>query len=219
MRVAIITTCMGRTFHLRQTLPLMLRQDHDDTHVVVVDWSSPDDLRQYLSLLESSRLHSVHVQGKRYFNLAQARNVGGDFAIRELGADILAFVDADVMLPSTFVSANLKKAGEKEKAWFLHITRTDDGCNDIWGSCILPVALWNDFRYNGNLEGYGNEDNELYELLRNHGALHRNMEVKGVKVIQHEDEIRTQFYREQPSAEMPLKKLKEKNRALFRQVK
>ena len=46
-KFSIITTCMGRLDHLKQTLPRLLEQP--DCEVIVVDWSCPQDTAGYVA--------------------------------------------------------------------------------------------------------------------------------------------------------------------------
>lgn len=214
-KVAIVTTCMGRVRHLQQTLMKMLLQDYrENTHdciVVVVDWSSPDDLQSYLSNFRTMDLICAQVPNKQYFSLSGARNAGGQYLL-DIGfsVDYLAFIDADIILPKDFLSRNVPKLGPKV---FLQRNKTLEGDLGIWGSCIVPFEAWNKFRYNEEIDTYGEEDNEFYSVLVENGYHKVALETEGIEIIEHSDEMRMEFYREEV---IDIPRLKKENKQKFR---
>lgn len=204
---------MGRTFHLRESLPRMLNQDYDNYIVVVVDWSSPDDLQEYLSSIDDSKLHCVRDVSQKYFELSGARNLGGQYlVINNISVDMLAFIDADVLLPTDFLSKNL--AGVRDAtSVFYQRNKTLTGDMGIWGSCICPFRAWRDIGYNNNIDTYGEEDNEFYSVMIERGFTRRTLNTEGIEIIQHSDELRMQFYRENPE---DIPRLKREHKQKFR---
>src|SRR3954471_12220533 len=84
----IITTCMGRLDHLKQSLPKMVAQGCHQ--VIVVDYSCPQHSGEYVrNNFPSVRV--VSVAGQEHFSNWRARNAGASVAT----ADVLVFVDAD----------------------------------------------------------------------------------------------------------------------------
>lgn len=212
-KVAIVTTCMGRTIHLKQTLFKMLDQDYrENTHdciVVVVDWSSPDDLQSYLSSFRTMDLMCAEVPDKQHFSLSGARNAGGQYLL-DIGlvVDYLAFIDADILLPKDFISKNVVKLTPKT---FLQRNKTVLNDMGIWGSCIVPFEAWNEIRYNEDIDTYGEEDNEFYSVLVEKGYNRRALETEGIAIIAHSDKMRMEFYREEPE-DIPRLKREHKNK-------
>lgn len=195
-KVAIITTCMGRTAHLRESLPRMLAQDYPEFLVVVVDWSSPDDLQEYLASIDDPRLHWIQTKQPKYFSLSGARNLGGMYLVTQnISVDMIAFIDADVLLPSSFLASNLKGI-EGATSFFFQRNKTVLGDLGIWGSCICPFRAWRDVRYNEEIDTYGEEDNEFYSVMVERGYKKRTLKTDGIEIIQHSDEMRMEFYRE-----------------------
>lgn len=209
--VTIITTCMGRADHLRISLPLMLNQDYPNCSVLVVDWSSPDDLQSYLQSIYNPRLAWTKVTKKRFFSLTGARNAGGDYLInRFIEPKFLAFIDADVLLPHNFLKNNLSNIAENV---YLQRNKTQKGDLGIWGSCICPTKAWREIRYNENIDTYGEEDNEFYLMLKASGYQHKTLNTEGIDILEHSDELRMQFYKETPDQ---IPELKKANKAKFR---
>lgn len=208
LKIAIIVPCMGRLRHLMETLPLMLNQDCSEYIVVVVNWSSPDRLKQYLLENPNPRLYEADVPNKQFFSLSGARNAGGDFLIeKNLIPTYIAFIDADVKLPTTFLSKNLLKTSP---ICFLQRNKTLSGDLSMWGSCIAPFDFWRKVRYNEQIDTYGEEDNEFYNVLKSKGCFHTSLNTEGVEIIKHSDDLRMQFYRESPDQIPELKKANKK---------
>lgn len=219
MRIAIVTTCMGRIEHLKQSLPRFSRQDGVDHDVYVVDWSSPDGLEPWFRSLDLPNGRLVSVPGKRYFHLSAARNAGGRAACRN-GADLLAFIDADILIPPDFLYQNLLLAQQAFSArgcnFFLQTKKllregVDDFC--VWGSCMAPRQIWEPYQYNENIATYGHEDNELYSLWVENGVTHLPMYVEGVSGLIHGDEDRMRFYAEEIGE---MRNIRENNKRHYR---
>lgn len=213
--VCIIVPCMGRTFHLRETLPKMLAQDYDNYSVCIVNWSSPDDLAEYLSSLKVSpyKLFCVERQNAKYFSLSGSRNLGADYAARTWRPEFLAFIDADVLLPSDFIKRNLE--GKKPEKVYYQRNKTYDGDLGMWGSCIVSLEGWEKFKYNEEIDNYGEEDNEFYACLESDGYVKQSLDVTGVKIIQHSDDLRMQYYK---GTAVDIPELKRANKKKFRVV-
>lgn len=88
---SIITTCMGRLDHLKQSLPRMLEQPNSE--VIVVDYSCPQNTADYVTK-HFPAAKVVKVQGKKTFSNWAARNLGA----AEATGDVLIFCDADTIL-------------------------------------------------------------------------------------------------------------------------
>lgn len=86
----IITSCMGRLEHLKQSLPAMLRQSAE---VIVVDYSCPERSGDYVEEhFPAARV--VRVEGQTAFCNAKPRNA----AAAEATGEILIFCDADTIV-------------------------------------------------------------------------------------------------------------------------
>lgn len=218
-RVSIVITCMGRTMHLKQSLPLFLDQNYSRYDVVVVDWNSPDDLLTYLRVMSCPRLQWTSVKGKEYFHLSAARNLGASYAMNRCHPDLILFTDCDILLPDNFLFNNVTQYQRfKRKApWFhnvfLHSKKMDDGSFDIWGSCLVPAKQWNKWKYNEEITTYGHEDNEFYNCLRENKCKNQPLLVDGVKCIKHDDDLRMKYYKDKPE---DMREIRLKNKEKFR---
>lgn len=211
--IAIIVTCMGRALHLRQTLLYMLSQKYDNYKVVIVDWSSKDDLQDVLKTFENERLLSTYVPNKRFFSLSGARNAGGDFLLENgYQFDYLAFLDADVVIPPDFLENNVGDLSNESNI-YLQRNKTELGDLGIWGSCIVPAEAWKRVRYNEKIDTYGEEDNEFYRYLDFLGYERKPLKTRGIVMIQHSDELRMENYT-QSVEDIP--ELKRANKKKFR---
>lgn len=110
MKVSFCTTCMGRVHHLRQTLPRNLADSvdwdaPDQTEFVILDYSSPDGLADWLHTdprvapyLQRGIVKYVRVDGERFFRHSHAKNLAHAHAT----GDILCNVDADNFVGAGF---------------------------------------------------------------------------------------------------------------------
>src|ERR1700733_9715335 len=98
--IVFVTTCRGRTEHLKQTLPRNLGDNPSAlSKFVVLDYSSQDDLLAYLKSahareLASGKLVVYSYPGADRFHMSHAKNMAARCGILE-GADILVTLDAD----------------------------------------------------------------------------------------------------------------------------
>ena len=154
-KFTIVTTCMGRLEHLKESLPAMLAQA--DCEVIVVDYSCPQGTGDYVAKhFPAARV--VRVEGRKVFSNWAARNAG---AAHATGA-VLVFCDADTVLRA----GALEWIGERLKpGMFAHFdrkatiqfntTRLRLGFNQLRGFHALPAQAFRRFGgYDDVLEGY-----------------------------------------------------------------
>jgi hypothetical protein len=106
MKISLCTTCMGRAHHLRQTLPRNLADSvdwarPDAVEFVVLDYSSPDDLAQWITTdpglrpyLDAGILKFARSEGHTRFRHSHAKNMAHALAT----GSYLCNVDADNFL-------------------------------------------------------------------------------------------------------------------------
>lgn len=215
-RIAFVTTCKNRTYHLRQTLPRNLA-DNPDALFVVLDYGSPDGLREYLrselaGYIEHGQLVVYSHRDTPTFHMAHAKNMAHRCAIRE-GADILVTLDAD-----NFV-------GLRADAYFTHkfdvIPNLSYLCPDV--KTMLPVGhrynsdnpKWlgrgfmgrlairaNDFLklggYNEAFDTWRGEDVDLLARLRRLRLVESAIDSAYLNAIAHDSSVR---FSEWPSAQ------------------
>jgi glycosyltransferase involved in cell wall biosynthesis len=112
MKISLCTTCMGRAHHLKQTLPRNLADSVDwsrpnDVEFVVLDYSSPDDLAQWITsdpalkpYLEAGILRFARSEGHTKFRHSHAKNMAHALAT----GDFVCNVDADNFVGFGFVA-------------------------------------------------------------------------------------------------------------------
>ena len=154
-KFSLITTCMGRLDHLKESLPAMLAQP--DCEVVVVDYSCPQDTAGYVAKhFPDARV--VKVEGKHVFSNWAARNAG---AAQARGA-ILIFCDADTVLAPgalQWIADNLKPGTfghfSRKSTLQFNTTRLRLGFNQLRGFHAVPAAAFRKFGgYDDVLQGY-----------------------------------------------------------------
>jgi hypothetical protein len=121
VNIVFCTTVKNRTQHLRLTLPYNL-EDNPRSKFVILDYSSQDDLLDYLhtahaAAIVSGRLVVYSRLNEPRFRMAHAKNMAMRCGMRE-GADILVTLDADNFTGPRFEDFILNKF-ENEKNIFL----------------------------------------------------------------------------------------------------
>lgn len=155
---AIITTCMGRLHHLKQSLPSMLAQGCE---VIVVCYGDAAAYRWCLSQPVKSLFVDAH-----YWNAAVARNVGA----MSCDKAVFAFCDVDQILPLTYLAESLHLLGT---APMLNVQKpAANGEISFTGNCMISAAAFHLVRgYDEQFADYGVEDVDLYaRVLRDTAA-------------------------------------------------
>lgn len=192
--IGIVTACMNREQMIHVSLSSWL--NNPDIHeVVIVDWSSTNDL-SYLQSLDS-RVRVVRVDNKQHFNLGEAYNLG----FEKSSCDHVLKMDVDYILnpyydittcvdlpPHAFVTGSCDdKSLDNDSGFlgylngFVYIRRAD---------------FINHGGYDG-YDGYGWDDDALYCRLQNNGLTRNYLNLKQHKMIYHnphDDYCRTANY-------------------------
>ena len=97
-KVSFCITCKGRLEHLKQTLPLNLKnnEDYPNTEFVILNYDSPDGLEEWVKENFQAEIASGKIRYARYtpaehFRMSHAKNM----AHRLATGDILCNLDAD----------------------------------------------------------------------------------------------------------------------------
>lgn len=96
-KYSIVTTCMGRLDHLKESLPRLLKQPNAE--VIVVDWSCPQDTAGHVAK-HFPKARVVKVEGQDVFSNWAARNAGA----AQAAGQVLIFCDADTVLRPDAIS-------------------------------------------------------------------------------------------------------------------
>lgn len=191
--ISIITTCKGRLHHLKQSLPAMLAQQCPFNYeVIVVDYGCPDGTYSWCQEQGDSRLVAARVVDRtEYFSPSRARNCGAWAA----EGRVLAFVDADVVLSADWLrnacgpvlqgDANLCYVEPGKGPW------------DLCGTCAVEREWFHQVRgYDESFDGWGPEDGDLYDRLKQAGASFHWFSRSLANPIRHDNQERTRHFRE-----------------------
>jgi len=180
--VTYITSCKGRLAHLRQTLPRVVSQP--GVHCVVVDYDCPDGTARWVEE-NCPSVEVVKFSNTPGFSIAKARNAGAAVAKTEW----LAFFDADILVEQDFF-ARLRPVLQSGSFY-----RVSPVTMDTWGSVICRREAFERAEgYDTVYQGWGVEDDDLYDTLEFIGLKHRRFDGSAVAAIPHDDAMRTRFH-------------------------
>lgn len=177
--LSLITTCKNRLPHLKQTLPLMLRQPRAE--VIVVDYGCEQGTAAWVKEHHPAA-KLVQVSDDPEFCVARARNLGANEASHEL----LCFIDADTLLHVDL--AEWLELNHKPNGYCLYPDRAE---LELFG--FLIVARKHFFQVSGYDEafrGWGGEDMDLYDRLARAGLAWFAVPRESISAISHGDELR-----------------------------
>lgn len=192
--IRVITTCMSRLDHLKQTLPRWL--DQPKVSALVVDWSCPHGTAEWVRSLNDSRTSVITVPGKEKFNLAAARNAGALHLAKDLPGghaerlnEIWAFLDADVLVEPEWAS-EVRRTFRDDHYHIAAPLRSHMG-----GSVVLrPASYFAAGGYDETLQGWGCDDTLFYLMLRHFGIRGGTFPGEYASAIKHNDHKRTLHY-------------------------
>lgn len=183
--VEIVTTCMGRLAHLKQTLPLMMKH----AHVTVVDWSCPEKTCQWVfDTYGINGVYAISYPGERYFHHAKARNFGANyFHERGSGKEWICFLDADRIVSDDF-GMHLRDV-LKPGVYVAH-PEVEKNFNGI------IVCRYEDWKKVGGWpvlqrSAYGMEDGAFMSLLSYEGLKQVSIPKHCIDHIEHNEDLRT----------------------------
>lgn len=187
MTISIISVCKTRLEHLKQSIPSWKQLQPEE--IIVVDVSCPDQTKDWLSSNHPD-VKCVSLVSK-YFNLAQARNIGAKNAT----SDYLFFVDADIILQPEF--CNWFKFNKDADSYFRRFqVSPTDGIHEQ-GSCLCNKKhFYKIYGYDEFFRGYGGEDQDFYYRLNRIGVGKKNIPKEYFHSLEHSDEKRTENYQE-----------------------
>ena len=177
--LSLITTCKNRLPHLKQTLPLMLRQPRAE--VIVVDYGCEQGTAAWVKEHHPAA-KLVQVNDDPVFCVARARNMGAKIASHET----LCFIDADVLMHLEF--GKWLELNQKPNEFYLYPDRTE-----LELFVFVIVAREHFFKVGGYDEaftGWGGEDTDLYERLAMAGLSKSSIPKESISSISHGDELR-----------------------------
>jgi glycosyltransferase involved in cell wall biosynthesis len=197
--LTIVTVCKGRLAHLKQTLPSFVAQKQ--TEVIVVDYDCPEGTAEYVAK-NYPGTKVVKVENRPHFNNWEARNIGA----KQAASDLIAFVDADVLLASNFadwVTKNLETGcfGKMPSALVQSRhgeAKLSESSNRLEGLLVMPTRSFTGLGgYDDILEGWGaGGDLDLVDRLSLRGSRMILLPEELVeKTIDHSSADRTRFHK------------------------
>lgn len=188
MEISYCIPCRNRTEDLKQSMVTVIAaaRKSPPVEIVVLDYSSEDDLEQYvksLPKLENNRITYVKYEGAKYYHMAHARNL----SMLAASGEYLVGANADNLLGERFFS-KIRKIAAEGVVWMVPGPYNS-----------LLIIQKNEFieagGYDERFEFYGPEDKELVERLYRRGAKRSYYPRSLIPAIYTPDEKKTTGYR------------------------
>lgn len=208
---------MNRTENLSEALRSWVDSHRTITEVVVVDWSSEVPICENSTvkdLLEGEKIKVVRVNGEKYFSLPMSYNLAIKYTSES--NKIILKLDADYVLKDARwldcvynQVVGIEGISSDDKLFGYFITG-----NHLFSLSYTGFALFNKenfVQYNENIEGYGADDMEMYERMKNDFPNLKEILFFNIKNyiyhIPHSDEERGANYRNKNIRETTLKNM------------
>jgi hypothetical protein len=178
----LVTACMNREAHLRQSLPKWLRLPHL-TEILVVDWSNRQPLNDLLAI--DPRVRVVRVEGEPKWILSYAYNAG----IARATQPVIVKCDADCI-----PSAELLNYAPGPKHFFAGYWRSGAavGKPSVNGQCIFLKSQFQAVNgYSEVIRTYGRDDEDFYDRLIAHGHERKEIPPACLDFLDHSHDDRT----------------------------
>ena len=180
--LCIVTYCMGRLAHLKQSLGAMAAQR--GCSCVLVDWSCPERCGDWAEV-SYPQVKVVRVPGKTHYSAAGARNT----AARAADAPWICFMDADVVPDPRFAGEVIPRLVTGHSVHALpQVTGTI-------GTYILARETFGRTPgYDEVLRFYGDEDYDMIDCLRYLGVPRASFPAALLRPIDHSNDMRVQNF-------------------------
>jgi hypothetical protein len=201
-KISFCTVCMNRLHHLRQTLPLNIKNNlsYGNLEFIVMDYGSSDGLSEWIKSEMSEYIEKGIVVYYRYdeadyFDRSHSRNLMFKLAT----GDIICNTDADNYLGKGFADYISKKFLEQENLFLVPDTkRKFYYLRDALGRfCAAKQDFLDISGYDERMSGYGFEDDDLYDRLIHNGKKEVIiMDFNYLRAIKHgnENRVENEFY-------------------------
>lgn len=185
--VSFVITCKGRLHHIKETLPSLFEQSADK--IIVVDYGCPDKAGDWVEE-NYPKVKVVRITDDPGFCLARARNKGAEVSTSEW----LCFMDADVLAKPGFVSW-MKKTLNDPGCFYRASSIDGERIPDTRGTVILSRKAYDHLGgYDEAFRGWGLDDDDLYDRLKEEGYIELEYPRAYVDGIPHDDSERVAFY-------------------------
>jgi hypothetical protein len=190
-KISFCTVAMNRIHHVQSTLIKNMNDNANagELEFVLLDYNSTDGLDQWVKsncakYIESGILKYYKTEHPAYFDRSHSRNM----AFKLATGDIICNVDADNFLGESF-AGYVREEFKKDSSIF--ITANSRQKDTIGRVCVKRSDFYKVKGYNEDFEGYGFEDFEFYERLKNHNLKPISFSQKEfLNVITHSDDER-----------------------------
>jgi len=185
-KVSFCITCMNRLHHLKHTLPINLQDTYPNLEIVLVNYSSTDNLSSWIQPY-LNKIKYVEVHGKKYFHMAHAKNV----AAKHATGDIIVNVDADNFTGTGFAQhiSNLFASSQTIVAVGFDSRHTTGRIAMLRAHFIALTG------YDEHMVGWGFEDIDLYHRakLAFNANIYYIKQERFLHTVVHEDMERTMY--------------------------
>lgn len=149
--VSITVPCMNRAKFIDFTLPTWLKLPVRE--IIILDWSSTDNLAEIIDKHQDGRIYRVYVPNKKTYHRTKPINT----SIRFATSKFILKVDSDIL-----ITENIFEHFKLDDNSY-SMPRYTDG---IFGTCLFTKQQFNKINgYNEHLELWGFEDNDFYTRL------------------------------------------------------
>jgi glycosyltransferase involved in cell wall biosynthesis len=169
-KISFCTTCMGRLYNLKETLPKNIEDNKDYPHLefVVLDYNSNDGLWQWMAEnmmehIESGLISYYRTIEPTHFSMAHSRNI----AFKVANGEIVNNLDADNFTTNPDYSVN--------ECWAFYLNRMANECGEkvifskgkrgMHGRIGFYKKEFIEILggYDEDLLGYGHDDHDLVQ--------------------------------------------------------
>lgn len=180
-QLTVATSVMDRIEYLLESLKTWLKFPFKK--IVIVDWSSKVSVKDVLikSGFVDPRIEIITISKKRFYDHSEARNE----KMRHSDGWVLS-IDSDVMLTPLFANCVLLR---NKKAIYMNDRFRYD--KSLFGTTIFHKDEFDAAGGCTPVEGWGAEDYDLFERMKNNGCNERDIRSYSMKHIPHSDFERT----------------------------
>jgi hypothetical protein len=167
-KISICTTCMNRTYDLKQTYIKNIEDniDYPNIEFVLLNYNSEDDMEEwikanFIKYIDIGILNYYKTTEPKYYEMGHSRNI----AFKLANGNIVNNVDADNFINKDFAKTiNLLAQIQPEKAVFCKGKRQMHGRLGLYKNEFINLG-----GYDEDLIGYGFDDHSLLYRAMNSG--------------------------------------------------
>jgi len=182
--ISLVTACMNREMHLRQSLQRWLGIPGIG-EIIVVDWSNSQPLKYLTSM--NPRIRVVRAEGEARWVLSYAYNLG----ISRAAGDVIMKIDADCLPHGEVAALEPGPAHFFAGDWRLGAKL---GRPSVNGQSVFLKSQFDAVNgYSEFIRTYGRDDEDLYDRLIAAGFDRREIPASSLDFIEHGPEARMAY--------------------------